>query len=96
MSVIIKPIITEKSNAQAESLGKYFFVVNSNSNKISIKNAVQSEYGVTVEKVNTMNYPAIRSMKTLKSGMVHSRKGSYKKAVVKVKDGDSIDFYNNL
>ena len=96
MSVIIKPVITEKTNDQSESLNSYTFIVNKSSNKISIKNKIQSQYGVTVEKVNTCNYPATRSVKYLKSGMTKSLKGSFKKAIVKVKEGDSIDYYSNL
>lgn len=96
MSVIIKPIITEKTNNQSESLNCYTFIVAKDCNKIAIKNAVQSEYSVSVEKVNVINYPALRSVKYLKTGMTKSLKGAFKKAIVKVKEGDSIDYYSNL
>ena len=56
MSVLIKPIITEKMTAESELNNRYGFVVSSGANKIEIKNAIESTYGVTVERVRTMNY----------------------------------------
>jgi large subunit ribosomal protein L23 len=56
MSVLIKPIITEKMTADSELFNRYGFYVDPKANKLQIKEAVETAYGVTVEKVRTMNY----------------------------------------
>ncbi len=96
MSVLIKPIITEKATSASELAGRFSFVVNKNSNKVEIKKAIEETYGVTVEAVNTMNYPVKRSTKYTKNGIVNSKLSAYKKAVVQVAEGETIDFYNNI
>ena len=93
MSILIKPIVTEKVSSFNEA-GKYGFVVAKDANKVQIKNAVESTYGVTVESVNTMVYPGKSKSRYTKSGVVNGRTASYKKAIVKVADGDIIDFYS--
>ena len=57
MSILIKPIITEKATADSELLNRYGFVVKKNANKVEIKKAVEAVYGVSVTKVRTMNGP---------------------------------------
>ncbi len=96
MSILIKPIITEKATAETEKFNRYAFVVDPKANKIQIKDAVESAYGVSVEKVRTMNYAAKRGSRYTKSGIQHSRISGYKKAVVQVAEGDIIDFYSNI
>ena len=93
MSILIKPIVTEKVSSFNEA-GKYGFVVAKDANKVQIKNAVESTYGVTVESVNTMVYPGKSKSRYTKSGVVNGRTASYKKAIVKDADGDIIDFYS--
>ncbi|CAM1342023.1 MULTISPECIES: 50S ribosomal protein L23 [Tenacibaculum] len=95
MSILIKPIITEKATNDSEKFNRYTFVVNKNANKIQIKDAVEATYGVTVEKVRTLNHPALRKTKYTKKGLVSGLTSGYKKAVVQLADGE-IDFYNNL
>ena len=65
-------------------------------NKIQIKNAVEAAYGVSVTEVNTMIYRADRSVKYTKSGLISGKTSAYKKAIVQVKEGETIDFYNNI
>ncbi|MHC5202843.1 50S ribosomal protein L23 [Myroides sp. LJL119] len=96
MSVLIKPIITEKITKDGEIFGRFGFVVDRKANKIEIKKAVEAAYGVTVVGVNTMNYAAKRSVKYTKSGMINAKTNAYKKAVVELKEGESIDFYSNI
>jgi large subunit ribosomal protein L23 len=96
MSILIKPIITEKMTNDSELFNRYGFVVNKKANKVEIKNAVEKTYGVSVEGVRTMNYPVKRTTKFTKSGVVSGMKGAYKKAIVQLADGDNIDFYNNI
>ena len=95
MSVLIKPLVTEKISALNEE-GRYGFVVANNANKIQIKNAVESTYGVTVEDVNTMRYQGKSKSRYTKSGVISGRTKSYKKAIVKVADGEVIDFYSGI
>ncbi|CAL2056352.1 50S ribosomal protein L23 [Tenacibaculum sp. 190524A05c] len=95
MSILIKPIITEKATGDSERFNRYTFVVNKNANKIQIKDAVEAAYGVTVEKVRTLNHPALRKTKYTKKGLVTGLTSGYKKAVVQLAEGE-IDFYNNL
>lgn len=96
MSTIIKPIITEKITKDGELFNRFGFVVNKKANKIEIKKAIEKAYGVSVLDVNTMIYRADRTTKYTKSGMISGKTASYKKAVVTLKEGDTIDFYTNI
>lgn len=96
MSILIKPIITEKATNDSELYNRYAFVVDKRANKIEIKDAVESAYGVSIENVRTMNYPVQRNTKYTKKGLVTGSKAAYKKAIVQLAEGESIDFYNNL
>ncbi|MCA0931013.1 50S ribosomal protein L23 [Lutimonas saemankumensis] len=96
MSILIKPIITEKATDQSELSNCFSFVVKKEANKIEVKEAVESAYGVTVKGVRTMNYPVKRTTKYTKKGLVASVKGAYKKAVVQLAEGENIDFYSNI
>ena len=95
MSVLRKPLVTEKVSALNEK-GKYGFVVDKNANKIQIKKAVEDTYGVTVESVNTMRYQGKSVSRYTKSGMLNGRTKSFKKAIVTVVEGDVIDFYSGV
>lgn len=96
MSILVKPIITEKATNESELRNAFSFVVDRNANKIQIKEAVESVYGVTVEKVRTLNViPKIKSRYT-KTGMVTGQTSAYKKAIIKVAEGETIDLYSNL
>jgi large subunit ribosomal protein L23 len=96
MSTIIKPIITEKITKDGELFNRFGFVVNKKANKVEIKKAVEKAYGVSVLNVNTMIYRADRTTKYTKSGMISGKTSAYKKAVVTLKEGDTIDFYTNI
>ena len=96
MSILVKPIITEKATNDSEVYNRYAFVVDKNANKLEIKDAVESAYGVSIESVKTMNYPIKRNTKYTKKGLVTGAKSGYKKAIVQLAEGESIDFYNNL
>ena len=96
MNILIKPIITEKATKDSELFNRYAFVVNKKANKLEIKNAVAKAYGVEIESVKTMNYPVQRNTKYTKSGIVQAMKGAYKKAIVQLAEGESIDFYSNI
>ncbi len=95
MSVIVKPIITEKMSNLEEKLGRYGFIVNNTANKVQIKKAVEATYGVTVESVNTMRY-AGKAKRNRKTWAMDGRTASFKKAIVTLKEGEVIDIYGNI
>jgi large subunit ribosomal protein L23 len=96
MSILIKPIITEKATNDSELFNRYSFVVDKSENKIEIKKAVETAYGVSISSVKTLNYPVQKNTKFTKKGLVTGKKGAYKKAIIQLAEGESIDFYNNL
>jgi large subunit ribosomal protein L23 len=96
MSIIIKPIVTEKITKDGELFNRFGFVVDKKANKVQIKKAVEAAYGVKVVDVNTMNVRPDRSTKYTKSGLITGKTNAYKKAIVQVQEGETIDFYNNI
>jgi len=95
-NIIIKPVITEKMTEMGEKLNRFGFIVNKKANKIQIKNAVEGFYGVDVISVNTMNYSGKEKSRFTKGGVISGRTNSYKKAIVTLADGETIDFYSNI
>ncbi|MFC7358114.1 50S ribosomal protein L23 [Jejudonia soesokkakensis] len=96
MSILIKPIITEKATRDAEDNNVFGFIVNPKANKVEIKKAVEATYEVSVEKVRTINVRPNRKTRYTKTGVQTGKTNAYKKAIVQVAEGDTIDFYNNL
>jgi len=94
MSILIKPIITEKATRLSELQNCFTFQVNTKANKVEIKNAVESAYGVSVEKVRTMNVRPNRSTRFTKTGIQHGKTNAVKKAIVQLAEGDTIDLYS--
>jgi len=96
MNILLKPIITEKMTKQADSLNRWGFIVKKTANKIQIKKAVETMYGVTVESVNTLRYSGKKRSRFTKTGKIAGKTNSYKKAVVTLVKEDKIDFYSNI
>ena len=96
MSIIKKPIITEKMTNQSERYNRYAFVVDRKVNKIEIKKAVEEMYDVTVDSVRTMICIGKKRVRGTKSGMIVGKTSTYKKAIVTLAEGDTIDFYSNI
>ncbi len=96
MSIIKKPILTEKMMNETEKFNRYGFVVDKKANKIEIKKAIEDLYGVDVLAVRTMNYPPVRKTRYTRSGIVTGKTNAYKKAIVEIAEGQSIDFYSNI
>jgi len=94
--VIIAPVVTEKSTDQMEVDNVYTFVVADSANKIEIGNAVEKLWDVTVTEVRTMRYSG-KARRSLLGRMARShnkgRRPGFKKAVVKLADGDHIELY---
>jgi large subunit ribosomal protein L23 len=79
-----------------EKQGKYGFIVDVKANKIEIKKAIESTYGVNVIKLNTLRYDGKAKSRYTKAGILSGRTASYKKAIVKLAAGETIDFYSNI
>ena len=94
--ILIKPILTEKANSQQEKLRRYAFKVNRRANKLEIKTAVEKFYGVSVTEVNTLVVPGKNKTRSTKSGIISGVKSGYKKALVTVAEGESIDLYASI
>jgi large subunit ribosomal protein L23 len=94
--VLLKPILTEKANAQQDKLRRYAFKVAKKANKLEIKKAIESFYGVTVTNVNTAVVPGKNKSRFTKAGVISGRKPSYKKAFVTVAEGETIDLYSSI
>jgi large subunit ribosomal protein L23 len=96
MDILIKPIVTEKMTGQGEDLNRYGFLVHKDANKIQIKHAVEKMYSVSVESVNTMRYGGKVKSRSTKSGVVTGKTKSFKKAIITLAEGETIDFYSNI
>ncbi len=96
MSIIEKPVITEKMTAQGDKFNRYGFVVDKTANKVQIKNAVEKLYGVTVNAVNTQNYLGKVKTRNTTKGIAIGRVNKHKKAIVTLKAGETIDFYASI
>lgn len=94
--VLIKPVLSEKVNAQSEKQNRYTFIVNRKANKLEIKKAVESFYGVSVKDVNTHTIPSKLKQRFTTSGLLVGRKPAKKKAVVTIVEGETIDLYSNI
>ena len=81
---------------QSEEYNRYAFVVDRKVNKIEIKKAIAEMYDVTVESVRTMICIGKKRVRGTKSGMIVGKTSTYKKAIVTLAEGDSIDFYSNI
>ena len=96
MAIIIKPIVTEKMTSISEKYNRFGFRVSPDANKTQVKKAVEEMYNVTVVSVNTMNYKGKNKSRYTKSGLIQGKTASYKKALVTLKEGDTIDFFSNI
>lgn len=94
--VLIKPIVTEKSNKLTDQRRTYAFRVDRKANKIEIKKAVENFYGISVIDVNTVVVPGKAKTKFTKAGFISGRKSAYKKAYITVAEGETIDLYSNI
>ena len=95
MSILIKPLVTEKVASLNED-GKFGFVVKKDANKVEIKKEIEATYNVTVESVNTMNYLGKPKSRNTKSRVIFGRTSAYKKAIVQLAEGEIIDFYSGI
>ena len=93
MQVLIKPLVTEKFSSMNEH-GKYGFIVFKSSNKIQIKKEIEKKYGVSVESINTMIQIGKSKQRYTKSKAMKGKTATYKKVIVRVAEGEIIDFHS--
>jgi large subunit ribosomal protein L23 len=96
MSVIKKPIVTEKMSSLQEKLNRYGFIVDDKANKVEIRKDIEKMYNVKVEAINTLRTPRKIKQKYTKKGMMTGSTPINKKAIVTLKEGQVIDLYNNI
>lgn len=94
--ILVKPVISEKSNKLSEKSNIYTFRVGRKANKLEIKKAVEDFYGINVVEVNTVVVPSKSKSRFTKAGVISGRKPAYKKAYVTVAEGENIDLYGTL
>ena len=95
-TVLIKPLITEKSEGLTDNLGQYSFIVDKNANKVEIRKAVERMYSVNVASVNTAIMPGKSKSRNTRSGVIKGRVSSYKKAMITLAEGEEIDFFGDI
>ena|SRR5574344_154396 len=95
-SSVDKTVKVKGETKTLQSNPKYGFIVRPEANKLQIKKEVETLYKVTVLDVNTMKYAGKRSSRYTKDGLVRGQKNAFKKAIVTVKAGETIDFYSNI
>ncbi len=93
--ILRRPIITEKSSYQSSNLNQYVFEVAPYATKMQIKEAVEALFDVTVVRINVINAPAKRSRRARNRRLL-VRKPGYKKAIVSLAGGDSIDIFEGV
>jgi large subunit ribosomal protein L23 len=96
MAILVKPLITEKMSLLSENKGQYGFRTALTATKPEIKAEIEKMYGVEVEKIRTLVVAGKRKSRFTKSGVSNGKTSNYKKAIVSLKEGQSIDFYENI
>lgn len=96
MEILKKPILTEKATGLTDKLNRYAFQVDHKANKLQIKQAIEQMYGVNIQAVNTMVVFGKTKTRNTKTGIVSGRPAKYKKAIVTLNEGETIDFYSNI
>jgi len=93
--VLRRPLVTEKSSYQSGKLNQYSFVVADNVTRTQVKDAIETLYDVTVEKVNIINTTAKRGRR-LRSRRLLVRKPAYKKAIVTLAEGQTLEIFGGV
>ena len=95
-TILIKPLITEKAEMLSEDKNQFSFIVDKRANKVEIRKAVESMYSVNVQSVNTLIMPAKQKNRSTRSGVLKGRKSAFKKAIITLVDGETIDHFGDL
>ncbi len=95
-NVLIKPLITEKMNALSEEQKQYGFVVDVSANKIEIAKAIKAKFDVDVVNVNTLKYKGKTKTQFTRKGRFEGKTAAFKKAIVTLKEGQTIDMFGEV
>ena len=95
-TVVLEPILTEKALNLKDQHQQYVFKVDRNANKIEIKNAVQKRFGVRVTEIRTVNVKGKQRQRFTRRGRVTGFTAAYKKAIVRLAEGDKLEFLENM
>ena len=93
--VLRRPLVTEKSSYQSGKLNQYSFVVSDTATRTQIKDAIETLYDVSVVRVNVINVPAKRGRR-LRSRRLLVRKSAYKKAVITLAAGQTLQIFEGV
>jgi len=93
--VLRRPFVTEKSSYQSGKLNQYSFIVSDSATRKQVKDAIETIYDVTVERVNIINTPAKRGRR-LRSRRLLVRKAGYKKALVTLAEGQTLPIFEGV
>ncbi len=96
MAYIVKPLVTEKMTDITEKQNKFGFIVRPEANKLQIKAEIEAQYNVNVVGISTMIYAGKNKSRYTKAGLLKGRTNAFKKAIVTLKEGETIDFYSNI
>jgi large subunit ribosomal protein L23 len=96
MEIIKKPVLSEKMTKLTDKQNRVAFIVDKSANKLQIKEAIEKMYDVKVREVNTMIYQGDAKTRNTKRGVLSGRTASFKKAIVTLAEGNSIDFFSNI
>jgi len=95
IEILKRPIVTEKMTALQEK-GQYAFEVDINANKIAIAQAVEKKFNATVLDVRTSRHKGKSKSQMTRRGRFPGRTPAWKKAIVRLKEGDKIEFFQNV
>ena len=96
MSIQIIPIVSEKANALSEKNNRFSFKVSPEANKYQIRDLIEELYDVKVVEIKTMNYDGKKKQRYTRTGIQRGKTAAFKKAIVTLAEGQTIDFYSNL
>ena len=94
--ILIRPLITEKMTNLSTEKGVYGFIVNPKANKIQIAKAIEEKFNVHVVSVKTINHSGKTKTQFRKSGRFTGKTSGFKKAIVKLKEGESIELFEEV
>jgi large subunit ribosomal protein L23 len=96
MSILRKPLVTEKYTALGEKHNQFGFICDKKATKVQIKAEIEKVYDVQVDEIRTMVYAGKSKTRYSKKSFIHGKTRGFKKAVVTLKEGNTIDFYSNI
>jgi len=95
-NILIKPLVTEKITELMERENKYGFIVDYKTNKIEIAKAIEKKFNIDVVSVNTIRYKGKTKTQFTKRGRFTGKTPRYKKAIITVKEGQTLDLFDEV